>query len=382
MIIKSISKCEAYEVDFIGVGKNEAKQDADAICFRWKDGNGDYKIAIYDAGFKPHGEAMVNHLNKYYFNDPDDKLDKSQKYIDYVFASHPHNDHVSGIPIILDNFSIGCIYMNMPWLYTDELLKIADSDGRSTEKTLEEELREDYSLINDIEKQARKQRIEIRPAFAGTKIDGGVLRILSPGRGFYLQKVIESKKTQRIQPIKEECSFSENGKELRDGAYESWSGETLGDEHVETDAENDTSIVLYGFKDRGGMLLCGDAGVESLENAEITARRECILLKDDVKFVEIPHHGGRHNVSTALLDQLFGSPLVENEEANKTAYVSVAEGSDHPRKVVVNAYIRRGFKVFKTDGGIRWHHSGDMPRRNDFYKSTDNLDFNHWVEEW
>ena len=58
----------AYEIDFIGVG-DEVKKDADAITIRWKDDNGDYKIAVYDGGLQAHGDKMVEHLNEYYFSD-------------------------------------------------------------------------------------------------------------------------------------------------------------------------------------------------------------------------------------------------------------------------------------------------------------------------
>ena len=136
MIIADNSNCKAFEVDFIGVSNNKAKQDADAICFRWRDIKGNYKIGIYDAGFQPHAEAMLNHLNKYYFNDIYGDLGREKKYIDYLFVSHPHNDHASGVPIIIENFSIGCVYMNIPWLYTEELMRLSDVDGRTTMKSL------------------------------------------------------------------------------------------------------------------------------------------------------------------------------------------------------------------------------------------------------
>ena len=66
----------AYEIDFIGVGADEATQDADAICLRWKyrinsNGNPQYKVGVVDGGFEAHGIAMINHMNRYYFDDED-----------------------------------------------------------------------------------------------------------------------------------------------------------------------------------------------------------------------------------------------------------------------------------------------------------------------
>lgn len=374
--------CTAYEIDFIGVPRDKASKDADAICFRWKSSDGSCKTGVYDAGFQAHGEAMVGHINEYYFNDEYGLLGRNEKHIDYVFVSHPHNDHSSGIPEILNNFSVGAIYMNRPWLYTSELMEMADTDGRTTEHSLKVELREDFPYVNEIEKLADTLGIEIREAFAGTAIEGGILRILSPGRERYLSKIVESRKTKRISAMTDSCALAEQAKSGGFYVCETWDEETLGDDHAGTDAENETSIILYGFKNTGGMLLVGDAGTESLQEAGIQAANNNIILEDDVKFTEIPHHGGRHNVTTSVMDMLFGCPGREDGERNKTAYVSVAEGSDHPRRVVVNAFIRRGFQVYKTKDGVRCYQCGGMPERKDFSISTDHILFSNKVEEW
>lgn len=382
MIMIKNPNCTAYEVDFIGVPRDKAQKDADAICFRWKLSDGTYRIGVYDAGFKAHGEAMVRHINRYYFNDERNRVDREKKRIDYVFVSHPHNDHASGIPDILNSFSVGAVYMNRPWLYASELLRLADADGRTTERSLERELREDFPYVNDIEGLAGRLGIEVREAFAGTAVGGGLLRILSPSRERYLDMIIESHKTKRISALREDYALTGHAEGTDAGVRETWDRETLGDNHAGTDAENETSIVLYGFKNKGGMLLVGDAGIDSLQEADVQAAKNNIMIEDDVVFTEIPHHGGRHNVTTSVMDQLFGCPIGQGEECGRTACVSVADGSDHPRKVVVNAFIRRGFQVYKADGGARWYQRGGMPERSDFSASTDSLVFSDMVEGW
>lgn len=77
----------AFEIDFIGVPKEFSKQDADAIAVRWKADNS-YKVIVYDGGFKVHGEVLVNHMKKYYFNG-------QNGIIDAVVVSHPDQDHTS-----------------------------------------------------------------------------------------------------------------------------------------------------------------------------------------------------------------------------------------------------------------------------------------------
>ena len=46
-----------------------------------------------------------------------------------------------------------------------------------------------------------------------------------------------------------------------------------------------------------------------------------------MKFLQIPHHGGRHNVSPSILDRLIGEIVDEDETIGKTAFVSVVSSS-------------------------------------------------------
>ena len=173
----------AYEIDFIGVG-DEVKKDADAITIRWKDDNGDYKIAVYDGGLQAHGDKIVEHLNEYYFSDSTDKV------IDCVICSHSDLDHASGLKRILEEFEVKKLYMNRPWLYIDDVWDSV-SDGRITKESLCERLKKEYQYISDLEKMAEDKKIEICEAFQG-KIIEGQLEILSPSKEFYLELMIES----------------------------------------------------------------------------------------------------------------------------------------------------------------------------------------------
>lgn len=58
----------------------------------------------------------------------------------------------------------------------------------------------------------------------------------------------------------------------------------------------------------------------------------------------MPHHGGRHNVSTEILDQLLGPRLDKMpEQPTWNAICSSAKADeDHPRKSVIRAVLHRG----------------------------------------
>ena len=304
----------AYEIDFIGVGE-KSKKDADAICLRWLDSGGHYKIAVYDTGFQVHGEEMVKHLNKYYFDDPYNQKQRNEKIIDCVILSHSDQDHVSGTEEIFKNFRVKCLYMNRPWLYIDELYSQID-DGRITKESLQRRLKENFNYIATIESLAKSYNIPITEVFAPALIENKFM-VLSPSRKFYLDLLVESNKT----PLEESSDNIVKGKatvsSLLGKIYlkvknllESWFDEELR-ENVSTSAENETSVVLLGI-DEKNFLLTGDSGVRGLRKAIDYANIEGFSLKNIIKFYQVPHHGGRHNVSPSILNDLIGSIVAEN----------------------------------------------------------------------
>lgn len=367
----------AYEIDFIGVDE-EIKDDADAIAIRWKDENDIYKIGIYDGGFQAHGKKLSEHLNKYYYDDEKDKK------IDFVICSHSDLDHVSGLKYILENYDIKALYMNRPWEYVDEIINnenIDVTDGRITPKSLRERLRDKYKYICELENIALGKNIPIHEIFQGDVIEQKFI-ILSPSKEFYIQLMVESEKTPiEVSDTEKNISESFVKKTLKyiKSLLESWKKEEL-KEDVITTAENEMSVVLLGKMLEENFLLTGDAGVRALYKAIEYANGLDISIRDTVKFIQIPHHGGRRNVSPSILNSLIGEIVDEDFEPKKVAFVSAAKGSDHPLQMVVNAFIRRGVKVYKTNGSII-HHNKNMPDREG-WSSLKKLEFDKNVEEW
>lgn len=362
----------AFEIDFIGVPKEFSQQDADAIAVRWKADNS-YKVIVYDGGFKAHGEELVNHMKKYYFNG-------QNGIIDAVVVSHPDQDHTSGLKEILENFTVKALYMNRPWQYAVKLYGKV-TDNRITKNSLEDRLRVKYSYINDLEKLAIEKGIPIYNAFEGTVIEG-CLKVLSPSEEFYKSLIVESGKTpleNKKGAFMSEVHMNEFLSRLG-SVLETWGVETLR-ENVSTSAENEMSVVLLGTVDNDRFLLVGDAGIKALDRAINYAESVLkISIRENVQFFQIPHHGGRHNVSPSILDRMIGEKVSIESLATKTAFVSVADGSDHPKKMVVNAYLRRGCKVYKNGNCNIWHHK-DMPLRSR-YSSIEIEKFNEYVEKW
>ena len=58
------------------------------------------ETALIDAGSIDDGKTIVDYINSCGYN-----------YINYLIATHPHADHIGGMPYIIENLSIGKMYM-------------------------------------------------------------------------------------------------------------------------------------------------------------------------------------------------------------------------------------------------------------------------------
>jgi beta-lactamase superfamily II metal-dependent hydrolase len=133
------------------------------------------------------------------------------------------------------------------------------------------------------------------------------------------------------------------------------STETLDHVHKNTSPENNSSVVAYfNIADRH-LLFTGDAGIDALHHAADYAVSNGVDLTN-LDFFDVPHHGSKHNLDGAFLDRIKAS----------TAFISVTEQSEkHPSPRVINALVRRGFRVFTTEAGnIR--HPHQAPSRDGY----------------
>lgn len=368
----------AYEIDFIGVAKDKAKKDADAISIRWNSLGGKQKVVVYDGGFEAHGIAMAENMDSYYFNNV------HQKVIDAVIVSHSDMDHTAGLKIILQRFEVKALYMNRPWEHVDDLF-LRVNDGRVTKESLQRRLKENYSFIAELEDIASQLKIPIYNVFEGTKIIDDLI-VLSPSKEFYIDLLTESAKNSCLENVENKNGLGLLGTILAEakgkikGLIESWDVEQLRENEV-TSSENETSVVVLGDMMDEKFLLVGDAGIRALNHALNYAENKLrVSVADKVNCLQIPHHGGKHNISPSILNRMVGGIVREVCKRGKEAIVSVAEGSDHPRQIVTNAYIRRGVTVVATHGKTICHRHNMSLRPGWSTAAVENFDKH--VEDW
>ena len=341
-----------FEIDFLPVGDGE--RSGDAIALRYGE-DGAYTIHVVDGGTTDAGEKLVTHITRFY-GAPD--------YIDHVVCTHGDDDHSSGLRTVIDRFEIGAIWMNRPWLYAEEIIDLFDDD-RLTVASLERRLREAYPILAEIEEIALDRSIPISEVFQGAQI--GTFTVLAPSRGRYLELIPQFSRTPEAAGDAEGGFgtgglFAEAVRRAAEWISETWGRETL-EEDVETSPSNESSVIHVADFEGRKVLLTGDAGVISLHEAADYAE---VFVTDlpGLWIMQIPHHGSRHNVSPSVLNRWLGEPLPRGEQRATSAFASVAKDSDtHPRRKVVNAFMRRGAKVYSTKGTTK-HHYHDMPNRD------------------
>jgi len=364
-----------YEIDFLPVGEGE--KCGDAIALRYGNITSDppqQKVIVIDGGTKESGKELINHIDKYY----------KTKSVDLVICSHSDADHSSGLSEVLTELEVSCLMMHRPWAH---ITKVASSfeDGRVTIESLKKRLTESCNNVQDLEDIAIRKSIKVIEPFSDYESPLSNLLILSPSVAFYESLL---PKFRDLPKIKErELSLmrlvAEAIKEKIILVAEKWNKETLKDPgENETSAENNTSTILLLKIEGRKFLFTGDAGILALAQAIERAAEIGIDLRT-ANFVQVPHHGSRHNIGPSLLNQIIG-PILPYHEFIKTAVVSAPKDGapKHPAKKVTNAFQRRGAKVFSTSDGRGFcHHSNDVPSRPRWRDATP-LEFYDEVDEW
>lgn len=320
----------AYELDFRQVGAQDTdggSKSGDAIALRWISPlTGGWRHMIIDGGYTGSGEALVNFVLETYGTD----------YVDVVVSTHPDADHINGLHPVLRRLNVGQLLLHRPRLsgYTDPTLNTAS---------------------DTLAALAQRRGVPVSDPYLGWTFDGGAVRVVGPSRDWYLQCL------QNEAPAVKEAAalaaggwFAKAARGLPRRVLHVLPPEIAFDEDGGTSPRNDRSVILRLELDGEVLLLTGDAGVLALNQA--VDYMDSSGLPRHLSFVQAPHHGSRHNVSSALLDRLLVRGM-------GVCYVS-ASGDDehHPHPRVTNAFTRRGYPVYTTENSSICHRSGTGAR--------------------
>lgn len=368
------------EIEFMAVGTGS--KAGDAIIVRYGTPNS-YSLMVVDGGDIPCGERMVGHIRRYCGHG---------SFVNHMVLTHSDMDHASGLREILRQMRVENLWLHVPWVHAREAVNLF-RDKRWTPDGLEDAIRREYDVIGEIVDLAREQGTTIHHPFTGDDI--GPFRVLSPTKATYLHLLPQFDRT----PDPDEALLRSRNiwlgytgvrpvvsslVDLVMAKVQKWLPETHAIELLRdggvTSPSNETSLVLYGFFTHAGrVLLTGDAGVNALTWAADYADERGLPLRS-FRFVQVPHHGSRRNVGPTILNRVVGT-IQEASTQNLSAYISAPPDDDtHPRRIVVNAFIRRGATVVATQGTEKIFYGG-FPRRADYIDVVP-LQFWSQVEEY
>jgi len=355
-----------YEIDFLQVGKS----NGDAILLRYGDAQTGFTVHLIDGAYTDTAERIVTHIDTFY----------AGAAIDHMVLSHADDDHATGLIEVLKKRVVRNLWMNRPWQFAKEV--VDNFHPNYTVEGLAKKMREMHPYLVELETIATQRNIPIHDAFQGDQI--GAFTVLSPARDWYISLIPQLDKTPdnygaMAQPTNVFAKATAVVKATVKWIKETWQLETLRDD-LETSASNETSLVQWAKIDGHALLLTADVGPKGLEEAAAYAYAGKFLYPP--KFVQVPHHGSRHNVSKKTLNWWLGEPLPDTSTTRGVAFCSVGEGDgaeDYPRKVVANAFLRRGYPVHVTRGtGKRQSHNmGDRPN----WRPSEALRFSADVED-
>ncbi len=164
----------SYEIDFRAVG--EGDRSGDAIAVRWGT-PGNFKILVYDGGTKKSGQELADYI----------KIHFQTNYVDYVVNSHPDSDHASGLSVILEELTVGELWMHQPWKYSASIRDYFH-DQRITDESLARRLQGRMAAAYELENIAEEKNIPIFEPFQGSKI--GDFVVLAPEEEHYVHQLI------------------------------------------------------------------------------------------------------------------------------------------------------------------------------------------------
>jgi beta-lactamase superfamily II metal-dependent hydrolase len=325
-----------YEIDFLPV---HTSKSGDAITMRYQNGPG-WDVHVVDGGYTSTAPDLAAHIRTHF----------GTNRINRIVVTHPDRDHAEGLGPILEEFTVEELWMLCPWRYASELLPYF---ARYTSaQSLAQRLQNEYPYIAELERIAIRRNIQIFEPFQGARI--GAFTVLAPSPARYLGLIIQSDKTPQQTP-ETKGILSELMKLVEPAVTfvkAGWGSENFSSE--ETSVENEMSVVQGALLCGDKIVLTGDAGRGALTEAADYAPFAGLFLPGVTRF-QAPHHGGRRNVSTALLDRWLGARLPqmlpEGSELFTAMISSAKEDNDHPRKAVVRALRHRGALVATTEDG-------------------------------
>jgi beta-lactamase superfamily II metal-dependent hydrolase len=352
------------EIDVLKVG--EGTKSGEAVTLRMGNLRGDRAeqlVVLIDGGFPGDGRKIVRHISKNYSTDK----------VDLVVVTHPDRGHTGGIMAVLEEMSVGEVWMHLPWRHSIELGDLF-AEGTVAGPNLDQEAKETYRDLHRIFEfcNDKEHRIPMTEPFSDGSPNGlakwGVT-VLGPTKAFYeslLPGFQGAPNSKRRKP-----PFSGLRRYFkRFVADDGWTENLEDPADGETSQENNSGVILSVVCDGQLHLFTADAGKEGL-TAAIDQLKSRPFGQLPLRVFKVPNHGSRHNIGPTILDAIIGPTAASFTRSEVCAVISATEKDlEHPSGAVTNAINRRGARAFVTSA-ITTYFQKDAPRRSGVHSAVE-----------
>lgn len=322
-----------YEINFLDVG------DADCIVIRYTpDVNTAQKVAVIDAGNVSDSEMIKEFL----------KFHCQTDCVDLAVCTHPDGDHKGGFFDLLEDPQIIFreFWLKDPFKYVNDRdfarMKRTDNKIDACRCAYNHPSICSKNMIDLILSKRNKDGTVCKcyNACPGRVHEILSIKVIGPLESYYAEAALgivqgyaELKAEPDTEKYDELCEISEED------------AKSVIDEEHDSSYTNQGSLILY-FKPTSdfSVLLPGDASDTSLQlvynaNQDIAG-----------SVLKVPHHGSKHNLTSALIDDI--RPMA--------SIISAAGTKKHPNSAVVR-YLSKYGNVYSTHKSGRLYYSDQPP---------------------
>jgi hypothetical protein len=324
------------QIDIQKVGNTS--KSGDSIAIFAQDPGINYLIII-DGGTKDSANDLMNLIIKHH----------KTTIVNLLVVTHGDIDHVSGAIEILKKLSVKNVACNFPWHFIDEIYNNIDNSN-ITKESLENNLRDRYPYLDELEATSLEKKARIHTAFSGRQAfeNRPIYQILGPTQEDYISEMInvlqQDVYTQKIA----ETIIAEAERHEREQLTITRPDHITHPDHLTDDgyttSTNETSVISLFNADNYKVLFTGDAGIDSLNNV-IQRTNTAKIDITNADYLQVPHHGSIKCLSKRLLNLL----------RPQRAFISCASSDPfHPSPTVINSFHKRQIPIFTTKTSSLW----------------------------
>lgn len=309
------------EIDFLPASSENKSGDSIVIrtgFFSYKNPIlNDQTVILIDSGYQECANTITNHLKKVYYT----------KKIDYVFITHPDEDHLLGLKglLIKNEIAIKHVYIHDPWKHAKTVFEKSE-DGRRTFNSVKNRMEKGFPLLSEVYDLLDKRKISYGEIFSDTIVTldkNYYIDILGPSQLFYEKLIFEYTESLNNPSYSQQDIYQKR-------PCNAFLVKKYFVDNPCTSQKNESSMILLLAKKENKEPLClfsGDAGARAYMGAIHNINQYCIPI-ENVPYVQLPHHGSIKNVQKWFFDFFKNSSFIVS--------ASNGEIEKHPSPLLVN----------------------------------------------